>query len=407
MNLLFLTLMYPDDLVETAAKNSRDGLQMQIDGYQRAFIEGLRQNLNTDETLSIVNSLPVGVFPIKYKKPIIKGFARADGSRELGSINLPYIKQKQRERGALKAILKWAALNAKNRTVLLYTLYLPYMRAVAAAKRQYPDLRAAVIVTDLPNELGIASGRRGLLKKAEYIMGDERFSLCSAFDGFVLLTASMADPLKLTEGQKRVVIEGLIQKDEERPRAELPKRFTVLYTGTLNRELGVGELIEAFETMPEYELWLCGTGDMIDEAQQASKRCENIKCFGFVPHDEALQMQSKASVLVNPRTSGGVYTLYSFPSKTLEYLRAGKPVLCRKLDGIPDEYDEYLCYIRDDGAEGIRRAVKELAGLVPNELNLRGEKGRRFALEKKNPIAQTARAVDMLRELTGASGKSE
>lgn len=55
--------------------------------------------------------------------------------------------------------------------VLLYTMYLPYLQAVERVRRRYPDLKACVIVTDLPNELGLASGRKGLLRQIEYKRG--------------------------------------------------------------------------------------------------------------------------------------------------------------------------------------------------------------------------------------------
>ena len=52
---------------------------------------------------------------------------------------------------------------------------------------------------------------------------------------------------------------------------------------------------------------------------------------------------------VNPRPGAADFTRYSFPSKTLEYLDAGKPVLAYRNDGIPPEYDEHLLYISDPG----------------------------------------------------------
>ena len=398
MNLLFMTLMYPDDLIDDVAKRSRDGLQMQINSYQRAFVEGIRANLGQDERLSIVNSLPVGIFPTKYKRMFLKSFAHGADITELGCLNLPWFKQRQRERGALNAILRWARQDDANRTVLLYTLYLPYMRAVARAKKLFPDLRAAVIVTDLPNELGISSGRKGLLKKAEYKMGDERISLCRAFDGFVLLTAPMAQVLDIRHKPK-LVLEGLISDSAELPQAKPEKRFTVLYSGTLNRELGIGELIEAFTALPECDLWLCGRGDIQKEAAEAAARYDNIQYFGFVPQQQALALQARASALINPRSPGGTYTRYSFPSKTLEYLRAAKPVLCYKLEGIPDDYDPYLRYIVGAGADGIRRAVLELSKLPQEKLQALGADGRAYVLAAKNPKAQTARMLELLRSL--------
>lgn len=98
--------------------------------------------------------------------------------------------------------------------VLLYTMYLPYLQAVERVRRRYPDLKACVIVTDLPNELGLASGRKGLPRQIEYKRGRRSMELCRRMDAFVLLTRPMADALGVN-GKPCLVIEGLIQHGED------------------------------------------------------------------------------------------------------------------------------------------------------------------------------------------------
>ncbi len=402
MNLLFLSLLYhPQDVRETAAL-SRDGLQNQINAYQWAYAGGLRQNMQTGETLTICNALPVGVFPMRYRRLWLKSAVRDGGAfRELPSMNLPWFKQAMRAAGAYRAMKRWVQASPENRTVLVYSLYLPYMKAVKRLKRRFADVRATVIVTDLPNELGIASGRRGLLKWLEYRIGKRRVALCRAFDAFVLLTAPMAEALPL-EGMPSLVMEGLIAEQPAPPEPDSAQaedaRPTVLYTGTLNRELGIAELLEAFRGMPQYRLWLCGLGDMRREAEEAAARYGNIRYFGFVPQAQALALQAQAAALINPRTSQGVFTRYSFPSKTLEYLRSGKPVLSCKLEGIPREYDPYLTYIQPETAEGIRTAVQALLALPECEREAIGERGRQFALSEKSSRAQGAKLLAFLRD---------
>ena len=53
MNILFLTLLYPEETKVQTAAASRDGLQNQIDNYQRAFVRGIRENLRKVWNLSI------------------------------------------------------------------------------------------------------------------------------------------------------------------------------------------------------------------------------------------------------------------------------------------------------------------------------------------------------------------
>ncbi|HNX63096.1 MAG TPA: glycosyltransferase [Candidatus Limiplasma sp.] len=403
MNILFLTLLYPPEDVETITRLSRDGLQNQVNAFQWALIEGLKENIGERGTLSILNALPVGIFPTHYRKLWLANHASSEHYQELGGINLPGLKQRDRTRQAAQALEQWVNKSPENRTVLIYTLYLPYLLAVQAIKRRHPDLKATVIVTDLPNELGIASGRKGLLRKLEYRMGKRKNELCRKMDAFVLLTRQMAEVLPI-EDKPRIVLEGLISPDMhlDSGQTDIPPddRPTILYTGTLNRELGIGDLLEAFQEMPDVQLWLCGRGDMESEVSQVAATHDQIRYFGFVPRQTALALQMSATALINPRTAQGAFTRYSFPSKTLEYMQSGKPVLCCRLEGIPDEYDPYLRYIEPQTSAGIREAVRAVLALAPDERETIGERARSFVLEKKNSRAQSAKLLQFLRQIT-------
>lgn len=402
MNVLMMSLMYPEDMADEVRRNAKDKLQNQINSYQRAFVEGVRENLGPGEDFQILNALPVGVFPFQYRKLRIPARRHDENSiYELGCINLPWLKRRMRMKRAARYVMRWAKQSPQNRTVLLYTLYLPFMQAIDRVKRRFPDMKACVIVTDLPNELGLASGRKGLLKRLEYLWGSDSIALCQRMDGFVLLTEPMASALKVHE-KPFAVIEGLICADAPSKAVHQfaePTRKTALYTGTLEPDLGIQELLLAFETMPEYDLWICGQGSMSEAVRAAASRCENIRYFGFVPQQEALRLQAMATVLINPRPASGVFTRYSFPSKTLEYMRTGKPVLCYKLEGIPDEYDGYLCYIKQEGAQGIASAIRELFSRSPQALATLGKAARTFVLENKNPATQCKKLIKLLRSL--------
>ena len=53
MNVLMLSLMYPEDMKTQVARDAKDKLQNQINSYQRAFVEGIKSNLLPDERLEI------------------------------------------------------------------------------------------------------------------------------------------------------------------------------------------------------------------------------------------------------------------------------------------------------------------------------------------------------------------
>ena len=401
MNVLFLSLLYHPDAVKESASLSRTGLQNQANGYQWALIEGIKNNLRPGETVSIINALPVGTYPKQYRKLRLQSKTYGEEFVEIGSLNLPVCKQKQRERAARWKIERWLEQSALNRVVVLYSLYLPYLRAAIAVKQRYSGLKVCVVVTDLPGSLGLSTGRKGLLRAVETRWGSQSMRLASQMDGFILLTEQMAQPLSAVH-KKRCVIEGMTADQGVKPQAiPLPQdtRPAVLYTGTLNRELGIGELLKAFEQLPDAQLWLCGKGDMEAQVRDAQTQRGNVYAFGFVPQEQAVYLQSKAELLINPRTGAGEYTRYSFPSKTMEYMRAGKPVLCCKLDGIPAEYDPYLTYIEPQTADGIRDAVQQMLSRTKTERDGIGRRARAFVVSEKNNIMQGKKAVDLLRTL--------
>lgn len=401
MNTLFMTLAYHPEEIKTVAKYSRDGLQNQIDAYQWAFIEGLQKNLGKGETLTILNALPVGVYPLHYRKLWLARKQFGSNFTQIASLNLPWCKQKMRALFAKRALLRWIRSSPDNRGILLYSLYLPFMQAVQEVKKQYPDVKASIIITDLPNELGIASGRTGFLKRIEYKIGTRRIALCNAFDGFILLTEPMKEALPVGE-KPWMVLEGLIsQENIPSVSISLPQdaRPAVLYTGTLNRELGINILLDAFNKLKDVQLWLCGKGDMQNEVEQAAITNDNIHYFGLVSRAEAMTLQSNATALINPRTAQGVFTRYSFPSKTMEYMKSGRPVLCCKLEGIPDEYDAYVRYIQPQTADGIRHAVVELLALPQEQLASIGQKARAFVLTNKNSTVQCAKLLKFMHSL--------
>jgi glycosyltransferase involved in cell wall biosynthesis len=401
MNVLFLSLLYHPDAVKETSALSHTGLQNQANSFQWALIEGIKNNLRPGEAASIINSLPVGTYPRQYGKLRLQSKTYGDGFVEIGSLNIPGCKQKQRERAVRWKIERWAEQSTLNRVVVLYSLYLPYLRAAMAAKQRYSGLKVCVVATDLPGSLGLSSGRKGLPYAMETWWGKQSVRLASQMDGFILLTEQMAQPLSAVH-KKRCVIEGITSEQGVKPQAiPLPQdaRPAVLYTGTLNRELGIGKLLKAFEQLPDTQLWLCGKGDMETAVRDAQTKRDNVYYFGFVPQEQAIYLQSKADVLVNPRTGAGEYTKYSFPSKTMEYMRAGRPVLCCKLEGIPAEYDEYLTYIEPQNADGIRDAVQAMLSRTKTERDGIGRRAKTFVISEKNNIMQGLKAVDLLRKL--------
>ena len=178
------------------------------------------------------------------------------------------------------------------------------------------------------------------------------------------------------------------------------QKFSVLYTGRLNRRYGLELLLQAVKEWQDtdVELWLCGSGEMEEEIRSYAAQDPRIRFFGFLPHEETVRLQRQATVLVNPRTNQGEYTKYSFPSKTMEYMASGRPVMMFRLDGMPEEYDAFLTYIPEESAESVRNTMRSLKERDPAELDAIGARGREFVLKNKNRNVQMQRVLDFINE---------
>jgi glycosyltransferase involved in cell wall biosynthesis len=160
-------------------------------------------------------------------------------------------------------------------------------------------------------------------------------------------------------------------------------------------------LLDAFEKITdlEYRLWICGEGELRKEIIKRSRRDPRIIYYGQIPRERVLQLQREATVLVNPRTSEGEFTKYSFPSKTMEYLASGTPSIIHKLPGIPDEYFKFCFVPEEENSNGLYNMIVKVCEMESSELEIFGRKAQDFILKFKNPSYQCGKILLMLNQL--------
>ena len=154
------------------------------------------------------------------------------------------------------------------------------------------------------------------------------------------------------------VIEGFLpQVSFDYKQKREPK--TILYTGSLNAAFGIKNLLKAFMDIedPQYRLWICGVGDHQKAVEDAAKMDQRIQYMGYLDKKQISLLQTRCDVLINPRPPQDEFTKYSFPSKTMEYLLSGSKVLMYKLEGVPQEYYQYIYEIKKGGIDGLREAI--------------------------------------------------
>lgn len=401
MKILFLGTLYRQDEEEELLKRSKTRLQSQANTFQWNLIKGL--DLILKKPVDILSVLPVGIYPKQYDKLILKSqkwiHKVGANDHEIGSINLPFLKQAIRTMLCKLAIKKWIKYNEVEDKlgIIIYTNYLPFLEAV---KNVSNNVKVTLIVTDLP-EYDDMSVTTGLIKKLLKSLNNKLiYKSLDRINSFVILTERMKKPLSIGN-RPYVVVEGLVDSEIGTWTAtdvnNINKKV-ILYAGTFTLKFGIMNLLNAFDLIDndDYELWICGSGEAEKEIKERSNHDSRIKYMGYVSKKKIYELQQKATVLVNPRTNDGEYTKYSFPSKTMEYMLSGKPVIMYKLYGIPNEYDQYLYYVEGTETKDLAECIINVCEKPSTELSNFGKKSRHFVIENKNNIVQAKKIISLM-----------
>lgn len=402
MKLLFVNIAYPKDIYKQLWEDSHGTLQVPSDVFQWAVIEGLERS-GEEYTLVSVPALPAWPRYRSVRTP--KGEICINGKirgHYLSYCNIAAIKQIS-QRCVLRSYIKqWCARNKKENqlTVLVYTPSVELMGAAIDLKAEYPNLVVVPIVTDLIENAFDFSSNRSLLKRLQVKIearGEHR--LFAKVDRFVLLTRQMTECIPEAEG-RFVVVEGIApQKDAETNNCEKQESPRILlYTGVLEEYAGIRLLVDAFMKVKndDFRLIVCGNGSGSDYVRKAMAEDKRIDFRGKVEREEAVRLQRQATLLINPRQPNGGITKYSFPSKTMEYLSSGTPMIGYRLEGIPEEYYSHIYTPVDLSTQALSECIETKLILPLEELKKKAEVAVRFIEEEKNSKAQVKKILDFI-----------
>lgn len=403
MNLLFIGQFYPRKIAETIAEDTFGKVGFSNHNFELSLIKGF-SGIN-GVNIRVISSPQVYSYPHNNKHFFIKKESYNDSGvpvRSTSFVNISGITLLSKPLCLALAILKeLRKFNGDEVNVIVNPHSLNLLQGIALAKRlTKKKLQTTLIVPDVPACMMEMDNKNGLKSKLVGLLTRYNASLARKFDKYVFLTAAMNDYYK-TSQENFMVMEGLIDPDRAlKPSiTETFEKNIILYTGTLRRIFGVMDLVEAFEKgkFKNAELWICGSGECAGEIENKAKSNPSIKFYGLVSSEKALELQSKATILTNPRSASGNYTKYSFPSKTIEYLLAGKIVVMNRLPGIPKEYDDYLVYPINEGTSAWIHALNEVLSLSVEERRCRGAANRKFILSRKIAEYQCQRIIDFIK----------
>ena len=355
-----------------------------IQKYHRLLIEGLASHTKVD----VVANPPVNRWVMD--KAVVRLPRETEGGadyRYIPAIRNPAVKLTCAGVGTFFRTLFLArkdsvvVVDCLNRTVAL--------AALLAAR--FRGKRCVCIVTDLPEMLSMG---KVSLKICNFVI---RYAT-----DYVLLTEAMNDYIG-NRTKPYVVLEGHsdITMGERTPNmAQKLTPKTCMYAGLISKRYGLGALIDGFRMadIPNAALHLYGPCDFEEELKRIAAQDPRIFYGGMLMNTEIVDKEMEASLLVNPRPTVEEFVKYSFPSKTMEYMSTGTPVLTTVLPGMPREYHDYVYLLEDESAEGIAKKLTELMALPEEELFQKGMAGRDFVLNTRNNVIQAQKILDMLKK---------
>ena len=378
----------------SSAMNERDFMELfkdspkvpgqQAQKYNRLMIQGLAGN---DVEVHAITGRPVT--SSNCAKKYLRSSRRIDGNitYQYGSeLNIRGIKNLWQMMSAYWAVIKDAKKGHTAVVCDVLNASVAYGASLAAKQKRIPCIG---IVTDLP-ELMVTGTRKDHARLVGKVLRN-----CT---GYVLLTEAMNEPVNPNH-KPYVIIEGLCDVNmrlaEKKGASDVHK---CVYAGLLDARYGVKAMVDGFllAKVPGAELHVYGNGPYVDELKEITNSHHEVIYHGVVMNDEVVSAELEASLLINPRPTHEEFTKYSFPSKNMEYMASGTPVLTTKLPGMPADYYPYVFLVNDESADGMAKAYQEVLEKTDEELTEKGKQAKQFVLTQKNNVAQAKKVVHLI-----------
>ncbi len=401
MDILCLMGLFPREYEDQIIKDSLVGVQNAANKLQWAIVQGLDEN--NDKPVTICNSLYIGAYPKKYQQKNIPtfDFLHTKGANDvnIGFTNIAGIKILSRYIGVWNYLNDWANNNTEeDKCIIAYAMTLPFVKLLHDIKKKYKHIKVCLVVPDLPEYMNVTAMQTNVkyrtMKKVEIAY----LKKClSNIDNYVFLTEHMKN--WFNRQINYVVVEGICSgKAPQHSENELflDGKKHIVYTGGIKKEYGVLMLVSSFMeiALEDWNLDIFGDGVHLEDAKKMAAGDDRVVFHGSVPNSVAVQAQQEADLLVNPRPNHE-FAKYSFPSKILEYMLSGNPMLAYKLDGIPSEYDKYFFHIEDDKS-GFVNSLRKVMEMNADERKQMGKKAQEFVLNNKTPKIQAGKIMKLL-----------
>lgn len=397
MYILYLSALSSPMLVDELYNYNKKDPGFAVQKFNRLLASGLIRN---SEEVTVLSAPPVG------RHNSSKLFWHRDDEKKdeityhyLNFINVSGFRQLCLICGTFFRTLFWALSKPKRERAVVCDVLNASMGAAAILACKITGAQTIGVMTDMPGLMVRFDTNQKMPLVTRLATGVIKWCFRN-YDKFVFLTEAMN--VVNEHHRPYIVMEGM----SDGTMAEHNKSFkyeeerSIMYAGGLHERYGLKKLTEAFMMLPQenIRLKLFGSGPFVDELKERyCKEDKRVMYMGVAPNKEVVEAELAASLLVNPRPTHEEFTKYSFPSKNIEYMASGTPLLTTKLPGMPKEYYPYVFLIENETTEGYSQALAEALTKTDEELFEYAARAKSFVLDKKNSCEQARRVIELIK----------
>lgn len=292
-------------------------------------------------------------------------------------------------------ILKWVKAHPDGR--IICDIILGEMSlALWIIKIICPKIKTSAIVTDVPS-IRAGEKRKGI--KAIPLKIKNK-AMCF-YDSYIFLTEQM-NAIINRKRRPYIVIEGIVDEDVLKKPNLYNEKYTekvCIMAGLLEDIYGVDSLLKAFKKIScnNAKLLFYGKGSSVEAIKKAGVHDSRIHYCGEVTNQEIVKKEKNATLLINPRPPIGEWTAYSFPSKNMEYISSGTPLLAYDLPCIPEEYKKFFYIVTPPNEKGLEETLNRLLNTDTLELHHFGCEAQNWIVQEKCSSKQSKKIINMLK----------
>jgi len=327
-------IIWLGSVINEAAMLSMRGVSLAANLFQRSLISALCLNgINVRIIGHIPESLwPRGRFLLKSTPEMLSPNIKGD---LVSYLNVPFLREKDIGRRYLKSLRGFCEKFGKPTAVFSYNTSTP-IRVIGEYAQRKLGIPWVCIMAD----------------------GEEP----EGADGLVFLSwGKYSKSVQKTRLHLDGGVPGFHGPVDRQAKPKNSFKQTVMFAGSMGLHAGVDFLVNAFRRISNKnaELLICGKGKnrYVEDAAYLDPR---IKVLGAVTEERLDELFRLADIFVNSNRSTFPNNRNNFPSKVLEYLSYGKPVISTWTEGLSPEYRKILTVLENETPECLARAIENV-----------------------------------------------